>query len=240
MTAARAIEIGANEIRPAPGWPRLGPRLRDGGTRVKICGCTTADEVGAAVNAGADAVGLIFAPSPRRITPEQGATATVDVPSDVSVVGVFIDPTPAQLEHALALLPRLMPQFSGSETPQLCRHLGIPYLKVFAVSADGGPRAQELSTAVDQYPDALPMFETASRQRGGSGHTFDWSLVRPLVEQRPAVISGGLNPLNVGECVRLLRPYAVDVRSGVETSGVKDPAKLSDFINAVRRASATT
>ncbi|HUY08884.1 MAG TPA: phosphoribosylanthranilate isomerase [Candidatus Dormibacteraeota bacterium] len=237
---AKVIEIGPHEIWPAPGWPRLGARSPDGRTRVKICGCTTADEVEAAVAAGADAVGLIFAPSPRRITPEQGALATADVPPDVSVVGVFIDPTPTELEHALAVLPRLMPQFSGSETPQLCRHLGTRYLKVFAVSGDGKQRAQELSTALDQYPDALPIFETASRQRGGSGHTFDWSVVRALVERRPAVISGGLNPGNVGECVRRLRPYAVDVRSGVESAAVKDPAKLGDFISAVRRASATT
>jgi phosphoribosylanthranilate isomerase len=162
------------------------------------------------------------------------------VPPDVSVIGVFIDPTAAELEHALAVLPRLMPQFSGSETPQLCRRLGTPYLKVFGVSDDGEQRTDDLSTALDQYPDALPIFETASRQRGGSGHTFDWSVVRALVQRRPAVISGGLNPGNVGECVHQLRPYAVDVRSGVESAGVKDPAKLSAFINAVRRASATT
>ncbi|MGC2192796.1 MAG: phosphoribosylanthranilate isomerase [Candidatus Dormiibacterota bacterium] len=235
------IDSGADEFWPASRWPTLGgPQLSNGGTRVKICGCTSATEVDAAVTAGADAVGLIFAPSPRRITPEQGALATAAVPPRVSVVGVFIDPSPDELEHAMAVLPRLTPQFSGSEPLELCRYLGVPYLKVFPVSAEEPESGADLATALKRYPEALPMFETASRQRGGSGLTFEWSAVASLVKRRPAVISGGLNPGNVGECVRQLRPYAVDVRSGVESGGAKDPVKLGDFISAVRRAHATS
>ena len=227
---------GDQMVRP----PRLGAESPPGRTRVKICGCTSAVEVAAAVAAGADAVGLIFAPSPRRITPEQGTAATAETPPRVSVVGVFIDPTPAELEHALAVLPRLIPQFSGSESPELCRHLGVPYLKVFPVATETAPGAADLATALAPYPEALPIFETASRQRGGSGRTFDWSVVQDLVGRRPAIISGGLDPSNVGECVRQLHPYAVDVRSGVETDGRKDPVKLGDFISAVRSAHAAS
>lgn len=237
----KLIDSGAGELRPASSWPTLGrPEFSNDGTRVKICGCTSASEVEAAVAAGADAVGLIFAPSPRRITPEQGALATAAVPPRVSVVGVFVDPSPDELEHALAVLPRLTPQFSGSEPPELCRYLGVPYLKVFPVSAEEPESGADLATALKRYPEALPMFETASHQRGGSGVAFEWSAVATLVQLRPTVISGGLNPDNVGECVRQLRPYAVDVRSGVESGGAKDPVKLGDFISAVRRAHATS
>jgi len=216
--------------------PRLGTDAFGGRTRVKICGCTSAAEVGAVVSAGADAVGLIFAPSPRRISPEQGAAATATVPSSVSVVGVFIDPSVGELEHALTVLPRLIPQFSGSESPELCRHLGIPYLKVFPVSREDARNVDALAIDLARYPEALAIFETASRERGGSGQIFNWSAVQTLVEQRSAVISGGLDPTNVEACVRQLQPYAVDVRSGVESDGVKDPRKIADFIDAVRRA----
>ncbi|HUY56846.1 MAG TPA: phosphoribosylanthranilate isomerase [Candidatus Micrarchaeaceae archaeon] len=223
----------------AGGSPCLGTPSVEERTRVKICGCTTAAEVKAAVRAGADAVGLIFAPSPRRVTPEEGALATADLPPHVSVVGVFVDPSPTELERALRWLPRMLPQFSGSEEPRLCEHLGIPYLKVFPIAGRDRLDQGDLASALTKYPGSLPIFETASAQRGGSGRTFDWSLVRALVAQRRVVISGGLNPTNVATCVRQLRPYAVDVRSGVESHGVKDPAKLDDFINAVRTAHAS-
>lgn len=223
----------------AAGPPELGGSRADRGTRVKICGCTSAAEVALAIDSGADAVGVIFAPSPRRISPELAAAATAQVPAGVSIVAVFVDPAMADLERAWELLPRLIPQFSGAESPQLCGHLGVPYLKVFPVSADSGRNQPELSAGWQRYPEALAVFETASRQRGGSGRTFDWLAVRPLVRQRPAMISGGLNSSNVGACVRRLRPYAVDVRSGVESAGAKDPVKLRAFIDSVRRADAS-
>lgn len=222
-----------------PGSLGLGADGRAGATRVKVCGCTSAADAAAAVAAGADAVGLIFASSPRRISPEQGATVAVAVPAQVSIVGVFIDPSPEELEHALLMLPRLMPQFSGSEPPELCRYLGIPYLKVFPVAAEAGLGDDALSAELKRYPEALPIFETASQHRGGSGRTFDWPRVSGLVRRRRSVISGGLTAANVSACVRLLRPYAVDVRSGVESAGVKDASKLRAFIRAVRAADAT-
>ncbi len=234
MESARARGQNAAAARS----PRLGAESGPHRTRVKICGCTSAEDVAVAVAAGADAVGVIFAPSPRRITPERAAAATAAVPSRVSVVGVFVDPTPEELEHAATLMPRLTPQFSGSEPPWLCRHLGLPYLKVFSVAEEGPQSAGQLALSLAQYPDALPIFETASRQRGGSGRTFAWSVVRALVSERASVISGGLSPANVGECVRQLRPYAVDVRTGVESLDRKDPSKVEAFIETVRSADA--
>lgn len=224
----------------APSPPHLGAGPSDQRTRVKICGCQSAAEVAEAVEAGADAVGLIFAPSPRHVSPEQGAAAAVAAPSWVSVVGVFVDPSEAELEQVLTLLPQLIPQFSGSESPAICRHLGVPYLKVFPVAPQEPRSGNGLGAELERFPEALPMFETASAQRGGSGRAFDWSCVRPLTALRPAVISGGLSPANVGACVRLLHPYAVDVRSGVESDGSKDPSKLRAFMQAVRSADAAT
>lgn len=192
------------------------------------------------MEAGADAVGLILAPSPRQVSPTQAAAAAAAAPSQVTVVGVFVDPTEAELEHAFSLLPGMIPQFSGSESPSLCRHLGVPYLKVIPVSRQDPDPGGALRADLERFPEALPVFETASAQRGGSGRAFDWSRVRALTALRPSVISGGLSQANVGECVRFLRPYAVDVRSGVESGASKDPAKLRAFIEAVRSADAAT
>jgi len=192
------------------------------------------------VEAGADAVGLIFAPSPRQISPAQAAAAAAAAPAQVTVVGVFVNPSEAELEHAFSLLPEMIPQFSGSESPSLCRHLRLPYLKVIPVSRRDPDPGDDLRADLERFPEALPVFETASAQRGGSGRAFDWSRVRALTTLRPSVISGGLGPTNVGDCVRLLRPYAVDVRSGVESGASKDPAKLHAFMQAVRSADAAT
>jgi phosphoribosylanthranilate isomerase len=193
-----------------------------------------------AVEAGADAIGLIFAPSPRRVSAEQAAAAAAAAPAQVTVVGVFVDPSEADLEQVFSLLPRMIPQFSGSESPGLCRYLGVPYLKVISVSNQGPGADDGLRADLERFPEALPVFETASALRGGSGRAFDWSRVRALAALRPSVISGGLTSANVGDCVRLLRPYAVDVRSGVESGASKDPAKLRAFIQAVRSADAAT
>jgi phosphoribosylanthranilate isomerase len=220
--------------------PQLGANPSERRTRVKICGCQSASEVAQAVEAGADAVGLIFASSPRQVAPAQAAAAAAAAPAHVTVVGVFVDPSEAELEHAFSLLPRMIPQFSGSESPSLCRHLGVPYLKVIPISSRDVAPGDGLRADLQRFPEALPVFETASAQRGGSGRAFDWSQIRALAALRPSVISGGLGPANVGDCVRFLRPYAVDVRSGVESGASKDPAKLHAFMQAVRSADAAT
>ncbi|HVC22068.1 MAG TPA: phosphoribosylanthranilate isomerase [Candidatus Dormibacteraeota bacterium] len=209
-------------------------------TRIKICGCTSASDVALAAAAGADAVGVIFAPSPRQVSIEQARVALADAPAQLSLVGVFVNPSVADLERAVAAIPRLIPQFSGSESAQLCRHLGRPFIRVFPIPSEEPDGDDTLAAHVAEYPDALPVFETASRQGGGSGRTFHWSRVQRLSAQRRVVISGGLSPANVAQCVEQVRPYGVDVRSGVETEDLKDPSKLAAFISAARSSDAAT
>ncbi len=203
---------------------------------MKICGCTSVADVEGAVEAGADAVGMIFAPSARRISFERAKELAASVPPLVSIVGVFIDPAPAELEGALAAVPRLHLQFSGSEPPELCAAAGAPYTKVFHVDA-GAFDLSALRAQVGRY-DGVAMFETASAGRGGSGRAFDWSLVEPLAHGRRIAMSGGLTPENVGACVSAVRPFAVDVRSGVETGDAKDVRKMRAFVRAVEEADA--
>jgi len=205
-------------------------------TKVKICGCTSVADAEGAVAAGADLVGMIFAASARRISFEQAAHIAAAVPEDVAIVGVFIDPSVDELAKALDAVPRMQLQFSGSEAPELCASTGAPYVKVFHI--DAGPfDLDSLRARVRRY-DGIAMFETASAARGGSGQTFAWPLIEPLNGERKIAISGGLTPENVGACVRAVRPYAVDVRTGVETADTKDPAKMRAFVRAVREADA--
>lgn len=201
-----------------------------------MCGCVSASDVENAVDAGADAVGLIFAPSPRRISVERAARLAADVPPLVSVVGVFIDPSEDELREAVAAIPRMALQFSGSESPELCAATGVAYTKVFHIGDEDDATA--LRGTIDRYAGGLTMFETASAGRGGSGRTFDWTLIDGFARERRIAVSGGLTPENVGACVRTVRPFAVDVRSGVESGDVKDPAKMRAFVRAVREADA--
>jgi phosphoribosylanthranilate isomerase len=204
---------------------------------VKICGCTSVADIEGAVEAGADYVGMIFAPSTRRISFEQGARIAQAVPDEVAIVGVFIDPSKEDLDDALEAIPRMQLQFSGSESPELCRSKGAPFTKVFHIDGDAFD-LQALRQTIGRYEGGLAMFETASAGRGGSGRPFDWSLIEPLAHERQLAISGGLKPENVAACVRSIRPYFVDVRTGVETGDAKDTKKMRAFVHAVREADA--
>jgi phosphoribosylanthranilate isomerase len=203
-----------------------------------MCGCTTVRDAELAIAAGADAIGMIFAPSERRIALPEAAKIAQAVPPLVTLVGVFIDPTLAQLEDALHTIPTMQLQFSGTETPEVCTAMKVPYTKVFHVAAAERLDLDALRDEATRYPGALAMFETASAVGGGSGKTFDWSGLEALGRRRRIAISGGLTPENVGTCVRMVRPYAVDVRSGIEAEGRKDPKKMRDFVRAVREADA--
>ncbi len=197
-----------------------------------MCGCTSAADAALAIEAGADAIGVIFAPSPRRITVRDAQTIAAEIPPYVSVVGVFVDPSLDELIVATSAIPRMQVQFSGHESPELCRRAGVPYLKVFHVDPAG-----EWERDVDAY-DGVAMLDTASDVAGGSGRTFAWERARSLARRRATIVAGGLTPENVADCVRTVRPFAVDVRSGVERSGRKDPEKMRAFVRAVREADA--
>ena len=204
-------------------------------TRMKFCGMTSADDVALAVAAGADAVGVIVAASARRVPLDRVAAIAAAIPPFVSRIGVLAN----QGSEEASLLRRLgfTLQFSGDEAPAECEALsgGEPYVKVFHIE-DGAPFDVARCAA---YPGATPMFDTrVAGSAGGTGLAFDWRLIETAVRLQPSIVSGGLTPENVAACVRALRPYAVDVRSGIESEGRKDAGRMAAFATAVTAADA--
>ncbi len=193
-----------------------------------------------AVDAGADAVGVILAEgSPRRVGLERLHRIAEAVPALVGLVAVFVDPPSSLVDEALKL--GAIPQFHGDEPADACEAFAAgPYLKAFHVRAEPAPTAEEFARFARPFAHATWLFDTARAggRSGGTGRSFDWPLARRLAGPRPIVISGGLTPENVGDCVRAVRPFAVDVAGGVETDGTKDPRKLRAFVRAVRAADA--
>ncbi|MBV8150931.1 MAG: phosphoribosylanthranilate isomerase [Candidatus Eremiobacteraeota bacterium] len=204
-------------------------------TRVKICGCTSYEDASRAIEAGADAVGFIFAPSERRVEVKEVRAIAERLAPFTAVFGVFVDPQAGEVRDALVTIPGLRLQFSGAESPDFCETVSPSrYVKAFHL---GGPDDDATLAAVGDYPRALRMFDTYDRAlRGGTGRTFSWARLRESPGLAPFVVSGGLSSENVGACVRLLRPFGVDVRSGVETGNRKDPVKMRAFVRAVREA----
>lgn len=203
-------------------------------TRIKFCGLTRAEDVDAAVALGVDAIGLIFAArSPRRVDIASAAALRQRVPPFVGVVALVMD---EDLTSLRAILERVRPdliQFHGSESESDCRAIGQRYLKVVPMGEGG-----DAETFMARYPSAagFVLDSHAPGQPGGSGSAFDWSRW-PARSERPLLLAGGLNPDNVGQAVRRLRPYAVDVSSGIESMpGIKDAARMQQFIDEVRRA----
>jgi phosphoribosylanthranilate isomerase len=206
-------------------------------TWIKFCGCTSWADADMAVEAGADAVGMILAPSPRQVGLDVVREIVQRLPARVEAVGVVVNPTPEELDAMLAACPRLTVQFSGSEDPALVARLGERAIKAIHVNAREGTEALEAACA--RYPRARALFDTyADGLAGGTGQTFAWERVAEIARTRDIVIAGGLNAGNVGACVRAARPFGVDVRSGIESDGHKDMQKMSAFFNAVRAADA--
>jgi phosphoribosylanthranilate isomerase len=210
-------------------------------TRVKICGCTNAFDATLAVDAGADAVGVILAEdSPRRVGIDRLHEIALAIPAFVTLVAVFVDPSAGLVDEALKV--GAIPQFHGFETADLCEAFAAgPYLKVFHMRPDQPASAEEFGRIARPFAHATWLFDTAragETRSGGSGTTFRWEIAREIAGDRRYVVSGGLTPENVAGCVRAVRPYAVDVRSGVETNGMKDPEKIRAFVRAVREADA--
>jgi phosphoribosylanthranilate isomerase len=207
-------------------------------TRIKFCGVTSVADIRLAIEAGADALGFIFAESPRRLRLEQ-------IPELMRAVTPLVTPVAVLTEREADLVADLLAfgytiQFSGNERPEACLRLtgGVPYIKAFHI-APGDQNASARIPEFEAYANALWMFDTFAGDRGGgAGVPFDWSLVAAAARTRPSVIAGGLSPENVGDCVRAVRPYAVDVRSGVERDGKKDFERMRAFVRAVREADA--
>lgn len=198
--------------------------------RVKICGLRTPEAIAAAIDAGADAIGLVFAQSPRQVAPKLAAALTDLIPPTVTSVGVFKSPIQAELVH-VSITCRLDAWQMDAGCVHLARDLPTPPALIPVYRLRPGHSAAELE--VDSG-DKLILIEGPS---SGQGQTVDWHAVEPLARQHRLMLAGGLSPDNVAEAIRIVRPFAVDVSSGVESSpGQKDPKKIRDFIQAAHAA----
>lgn len=202
-------------------------------TRVKICGLTREQDVRAAVDAGADAIGFVFyPPSPRYIDPLEAARLCQSIPPFVTVVGLFVNEQPHRIAEILARVPLQMLQFHGDESEAECVAAGRPFIK----AARMRPGLDLLTYAAD-FPRARGILLDAFVDGyGGGGKVFDWSLI-PARFDRPLILSGGLDAGNIAEAIARVRPAAVDVSSGVEAGkGIKDSSKIARFMAGVRNA----
>jgi phosphoribosylanthranilate isomerase len=220
-------------------------------TRIKVCGLTRIADAEAAVMHGADALGLIFwKPSPRYIDPLAARPLVSCAGPFVATVGVFVNPTRDEVLRAIEQAGISTLQFHGEEDPDFCAGFQRPWIKAFKVgqpvsqvlprksaSAPGGEQGDLLESTLSYQAASAWLFDAFdARLVGGTGEAFDWNLV-PKILARPLVLSGGLNVSNVGDAVRRLRPYAVDVSSGVELDkGIKDAGRIAAFIHGVRDA----
>jgi len=213
-------------------------------TRIKICGLTRDEDLLAAVEAGADAIGLVcYAGSKRYVTIERAAQLRQLVPSFVSVVALFVNAKSQFVRDVISQVKPDFLQFHGDESVQECECYDHPYLRALRVGALGLDTSAGLAQACQQYDCAAAwLFDRDTPGYGGSGQTFEHTLLSDLpVDRRRVILAGGLNELNVQASVCRLRPWAVDVSSGVEISpGVKSAQKIDAFINAVHTADRCT
>lgn len=199
-------------------------------TLVKICGLQEVEHVRAAVEAGADAIGFVFAKSRRQVTLSQAQKMTAVVPKDILKVGVFVNETCETVEKYAKEVPLDYVQLHGDESIEFVNSISVPVIKAFSIASK-----QDVQNALTYEVD-LYLFDTPGIEfRGGSGKTFDWGLLNseiPLKEK--VILAGGLNAENVRVAIQKVHPYMVDVSSGVETDHCKDESKIRAFISAVR------
>lgn len=200
--------------------------------RVKICGITRVEDALVAVQHGADAIGFVFwRQSTRFISPAHAREIVLRLPPFVNVVGVYVDPSPEWVEETSITAGLNLLQFHGEETPEFCNQFKLPYIKALRVR-----REMNLLQYAELYQNAKGLLLDAytAGMPGGTGQVFDWSLI-PTDFPLPLVLSGGLNSDNVVNAIRQVRPWAVDVSSGVEAAkGIKDVNKISAFMQGVK------
>ena len=205
-------------------------------TRIKICGITRAEDAQAAAAHGADAIGLVFyRPSPRCVSLDQAREIVMSAPPFVATVAVFVNPTREEVERVIAECGVALLQFHGEEPPEFCSSFPRPYIKAARIRP-----GLDLLKYLSPYGTAAAWMLDAFHEDlwGGTGGSFDWSLV-PQRMTKPIVLSGGLTAGNVAGAVRRIRPYAVDVSSSIEASkGIKDAAKIAAFIGALKHEDA--
>lgn len=201
-------------------------------TFVKICGLKEAEHVQTAVQAGANFIGFVFAPSKREVSIEQARALAKHIPTNVKKVGVFVNADAAFLQDVYEKVPLDYIQYHGDETNTFIQQIGLPAIKAFSIRTE----ADVLNAAsydVDYYLFDAP----GTDYRGGSGHTFDWSLLeKSNIPREKVILAGGLHSDNVAEAISLVQPFGVDVSSGVEQDGVKNHALIERFLQAAKGA----
>lgn len=214
-------------------------------TRTKICGLTKPEDAVAAVDAGVDAIGLVFyPPSPRAVTPEQAQAIVAPIPAFVSVTALFVNPTAEQVQSLLDAVRIDLLQFHGDEDEAFCAQFNRPYIKAIRVR-----QASDVVASCVRFPSALAVLLDSYKPGipGGTGETFDWSLIPQSDDLKPIILAGGLNADNVADAIKQVSPFAVDVSGGVEAvlegveqKGVKDHGKMNQFLDEVYRVDANT
>ena len=203
-------------------------------THVKICGLTRPEDAAAAVAAGADALGVILAPSSRRVSVKRAAVVLAEAPTSVERFGVFVDASLDEIIEAVEVCGLTYVQLSGRESPAFCDTVPVPVMKAVHVGTDFGLKD------IEPYRDhaaALLLDTLVPGKAGGTSQTFSWQAIGDIPGWALFFVAGGLNPQNVSACIATLHPFGVDVSSGVETSpGIKDPACIEAFCAAVRAA----
>jgi len=200
--------------------------------KVKVCGITNLEDALAAVRWGADALGFVFAPSPRQVTPQQVAKIVAELPPFVCKVGVFADSELREVKETMRACGLNLAQLHGSESPDFCQALFPRVIKSLRVKDESVldllPRYKVSAYLLDSYDVAL---------KGGTGQSFDWGIAKKAAQLGLVILSGGLTPANVRQAINQVQPYAVDVSSGVESKpGKKDHDKLRAFLEAAKKA----
>jgi phosphoribosylanthranilate isomerase len=199
-------------------------------TKVKVCGIQQWEAAKWAVDAGADAVGFIFADSRRKVSMERAAAISGSLPGGILKIGVFVNASKEDLQSAVEMVNLDYVQLHGDESPEFCRSLGIPYIKAVSIK-----EKDDLDILPEYGGDMVLVDSGKGPYRGGNGTSFDWDYLKDSqTGDRKLILAGGLQKENVREAIQKVRPYMVDVSSGVESSGIKDKEKIMKFIKEVR------
>ncbi|MEK4228271.1 phosphoribosylanthranilate isomerase [Solibacillus sp. FSL H8-0538] len=201
-------------------------------TFVKICGLKERAHIETAVEAGVNFIGFMFAPSKREITVEQAAELTKAIPPHVKKVGVFVNAEREAIEHFAKTVPLDYVQYHGDETPEFITEIGLPSIKAFSIRTK-----EDIEQAVRYNVDYYLFDAPGTDFRGGSGHTFDWSLLQEAhIPKEKVILAGGLRAENIAEAINLVQPFGVDVSSGVELDGQKNHELIQAFLQAAKGA----